>query len=263
MSVDMKKAFEEVVKYREGLINYGREVVFTNPDRLSDNELKALVYTIFEHINELDMACGLPYHNTGMPMPNSVSKDRANELFVDFLDWYEIIQTPANKVYSEVVKNFPVSKYKRVLCVGDGMCSHLGRKLAEAGYEVVSVDPYARKEFSGKAKNGKGKLHVTKSGFYRTSKDMQDWADLIVGSKITEFVEEVVEAGKPAVFTISDNAEIYKMRYKGRTIRKSKDLDDELAKVKGMTVKRVQDGFDDDDFTYLYCYNPIERGLDR
>ena len=262
MSVDMKKAFEEVVKYREGLINYGREVVFTNPDRLSDKELQALVYTIFERINELDMACGLPYHNTGMPMPNSVSKDRANELFVDFLDWYEIIQTPANKVYSEVVKNFPVSKYKRVLCVGDGMCSHLGRKLAEAGYEVVSVDPYARKEFSGKAKNGNGKLYVTQASFFRTSGDMQDWADLIVGSKITEFVEEIANSKKPAVFTISDNAEIYHMRYNGKPIRKSKDLENELEKVKGITVKNIRDELSDD-ITKVYCYEPKERDRSR
>ena len=198
----------------------------------------------------------------GMDKPESVSDVRAKELFVDFLDWYGIIPTPANKVYGEVIKNYPASKYKRILCVGDGKCSHLGRKLAEKGYEVVSVDPEARKEFSGKAKNGTGKLYVVRGQFLSNSEDMQDWADLIVGSKITEFVEEVVDAKKPAVFTISDNAEIYNMRYKGKPIRSSKELDDELIKVKGMTVKKVGDKFDDNR-VLVYVYDPIERGLDR
>ena len=142
------------------------------------------------------------------------------------------------------------------------MCSHLGRKLAEAGYEVVSVDPDARKEFSGKAKNGKGKLHVTKAQFFRNSEDMQDWADLICGSKITEFVEEVVGAKKPAVFTISDNAEIYQMRFKGRPIYSSSDLDEELRKIKGVTARKIEDEFEDDRIS-IYVYTPVQRELDR
>lgn len=53
----------EVERYRNGLVNHGREVVFTNPDRLSDDELQALVYTIFKHLNELDMSMGFEYHD--------------------------------------------------------------------------------------------------------------------------------------------------------------------------------------------------------
>lgn len=53
----------EVERYRNGLIDHGREVVFTNPDRLSDDELQALVYTIFKHLNELDMSMGFEYHD--------------------------------------------------------------------------------------------------------------------------------------------------------------------------------------------------------
>lgn len=262
MDIDLRKKIEEVVKFRESLINFGKEVTCTNPDRLSPDELQALVYTIFKYINELDVTMGYPYHDTGVILPKSIDKNRAEELFIDFIDWYEIINTPANEVYEEVIKNYPVSKYKRILCVGDGRCSHLGRKLAEKGYEVVSVDPCARKEFSGKAKNGNGKLYVTQASFFRTSGDMQDWADLIVGSKITEFVEEIANSKKPAVFTISDNAEIYHMRYNGKPIRKSKDLENELEKVKGITVKNIRDELSDD-ITKVYCYEPKERDRSR
>lgn len=253
---------QEIARFRTEVIEKGREVLYTNPDRLSDDDLQALIYTIFEKINELDMSTGLPYHDTGVKCPDGISKARCEQLFVDFLDWYRIIETPSNIVYDEVTKNFPASKYKRILCVGDGMCSHLGRKLAEAGYEVVSVDPDARKEFSGKAKNGKGKLHVTKAQFFRNSEDMQDWADLICGSKITEFVEEVVGAKKPAVFTISDNAEIYQMRFKGRPIYSSSDLDEELRKIKGVTARKIEDEFEDDRIS-IYVYTPVQRELDR
>ncbi len=253
---------QEIVRFRTEVIEKGREVLYTNPDRLSDDEFQALIYTIFEKINELDMSSGCEYHDTGVKCPDGISKARCEQLFVDFLDWYRIIETPSNIVYDEVTKNFPASKYKRILCVGDGMCSHLGRKLAEAGYEVVSVDPDARKEFSGKAKNGKGKLHVTKAQFFRNSEDMQDWADLICGSKITEFVEEVVRAKKPAVFTISDNAEIYQMRFKGRPIYSSSDLDEELRKIKGVTARKIEDEFEDDRIS-IYVYTPVQRELDR
>lgn len=253
---------QEIVRFRTEVIEKGREVLYTNPDRLSDDEFQALIYTIFEKINELDMSSGCEYHNTGVKCPEGISRARCEQLFVDFLDWYRIIETPSNIVYDEVTKNFPASKYKRILCVGDGMCSHLGRKLAEAGYEVVSVDPDARKEFSGKAKNGKGKLHVTKAQFFRNSEDMQDWADLICGSKITEFVEEVVRAKKPAVFTISDNAEIYQMRFKGRPIYSSSDLDEELRKIKGVTARKIEDEFEDDRIS-IYVYTPVQRELDR
>lgn len=253
---------QEIVRFRTEVIEKGREVLYTNPDRLSDDEFQALIYTIFEKINELDMSSGCEYHDTGVKCPEGISRARCEQLFVDFLDWYRIIETPSNIVYDEVTKNFPASKYKRILCVGDGMCSHLGRKLAEAGYEVVSVDPDARKEFSGKAKNGKGKLHVTKAQFFRNSEDMQDWADLICGSKITEFVEEVVGAKKPAVFTISDNAEIYQMRFKGRPIYSSSDLDEELRKIKGVTARKIEDEFEDDRIS-IYVYTPVQRELDR
>lgn len=253
---------QEIVRFRTEVIEKGREVLYTNPDRLSDDEFQALIYTIFEKINELDMSSGCEYHDTGVRCPEGISRARCEQLFVDFLDWYRIIETPSNIVYDEVTKNFPASKYKRILCVGDGMCSHLGRKLAEAGYEVVSVDPDARKEFSGKAKNGKGKLHVTKAQFFRNSEDMQDWADLICGSKITEFVEEVVGAKKPAVFTISDNAEIYQMRFKGRPIYSSSDLDEELRKIKGVTARKIEDEFEDDRIS-IYVYTPVQRELDR
>lgn len=253
---------QEIVRFRTEVIEKGREVLYTNPDRLSDDEFQALIYTIFEKINELDMSSGCEYHDTGVKCPEGISRARCEQLFVDFLDWYRIIETPSNIVYDEVTKNFPASKYKRILCVGDGMCSHLGRKLAEAGYEVVSVDPDARKEFSGKAKNGKGKLHVAKAQFFRNSEDMQDWADLICGSKITEFVEEVVGAKKPAVFTISDNAEIYQMRFKGRPIYSSSDLDEELRKIKGVTARKIEDEFEDDRIS-IYVYTPVQRELDR
>ena len=54
-----------------------------------------------------------------------------------------------------IQENYPVEEYRQILCVGDGQCSHLGRKLADKGYNVVSVDPLARKEFSTRRNEGK------------------------------------------------------------------------------------------------------------
>ena len=44
---------QEIVRFRTEVIEKGREVLYTNPDRLSDDDLQALIYTIFEKINEL------------------------------------------------------------------------------------------------------------------------------------------------------------------------------------------------------------------
>ena len=103
---------QEIVRFRTEVIEKGREVLYTNPDRLSDDEFQALIYTIFEKINELDMSSGCEYHDTGVKCPEGISRARCEQLFVDFLDWYRIIETPSNIVYDEVTKNFPASKYK-------------------------------------------------------------------------------------------------------------------------------------------------------
>lgn len=179
---------------------------------------------------------------------------------MDFLDWYDIVKTPSNALFDYIKANYSIKDYRRILCVGDGECSHLGRKLADIGYNVVSVDPFARKEFSTKGNSGKaGKLHVVQGKFFRTYTDMINWADLIVGAKVPECAEELIGLNKETVFNISNNAEIYNMRFKGVPITSSKILEDEIKKCKGVTTKKVKRYQDDDDEILIFISEPREK----
>ncbi|MCI9063261.1 MAG: hypothetical protein HFJ17_01460 [Clostridia bacterium] len=252
--MERKISYEDAMKYRNGLITYGRNLPFDNPDKLTNDEMQALIAGIFEKIDELDMSMGYPHHDTGIRAPSSVDKFHQEELFLNFIDWYDILPTPNNQVFDYVLNNYPSDKYNRVLCVGDGENVHLGRKLAAKGYQVVSVDPVARKDFTTKRSenNNNGSLHIVQGKFFRKSRDMISWANLIVGSKVTEFAEELVNLNKPTVFNISGNAEIYNMKFKGTSITCSADLERELSKCKGVSVKNSESQniyvFDDREF---------------
>lgn len=263
--MEKNRAMQELVKYREKLIQYGKVVAEENPDHLEADELQALIYRIFDELNKIDMGLGYPYHDVGMKIPDTVTPERTEELFIGFIDWYNIIKTPTSRIYNYVVENYSLERYPKILCVGDGENSHLGRKLAMKGYNVVSVDPEASKVFSGRVKNGVqksagtyGKFHVVKGGFYNNSEDMIDWANLVVGSKVPQCAEDLVSIGKPAVFNISTNAEIYNMRFKGVPITSSKTLVQELSKCSGVSVKRDRNEILNDDDLIFVC-NGRER----
>ena len=240
--MELQESFEMLMEYRQKLIEFGKRVAFENPDRLSEDEIKALTERIFNALNQIDMKMGYPYHDTGITLPESITKVRQEELFVDFLDWYQVIETPSAQIYDYVTENYSTQKYPKILCVGDGENCHLGRKLTKAGYHVVSVDPFARKEFSTKKSNnlktGEGTLHVVKGSFEKNSDDMIDWADVIVGSKIPLCAETIVEQGKPAVFNISNNAEIYHMKFKGKEIHSSQELIEEIKKCQNVRLEK-------------------------
>lgn len=71
---------------------------------------------------------------------------------------------------------------------------------------------------------------------------MIDWANLIVGGKVPQIAEELVGLHKPALFSISANAEIYKMRFKGTFIKSSDQLSREIAKCPGVIVRTAGNG---------------------
>lgn len=231
---------KEAMNIREKLLEHGRYLAIDNPDRLSLLECSALSIKILKIIDEIDMSMGFEHHDVG-EYPLGISQDRIDELFIDFEDWYEIVKTPSKSIYDYVLKNFPKNKFQKILCVGDGECSHLGRKLAMKGYNVVSVDPCAKKEFSMKKRNGSGSLHVVKGSFFKTSTDMIDWADAIVGAKVPLCAEELIGLKKPTVFNISGNAEIYNMKFKGKPIKSSEELTREISKCTGVSVKKQYD----------------------
>ena len=52
------------------------------------------------------------------------------------------------------------------------------------------------------------------------------------------------------------------MRFKGRPIYSSSDLDEELRKIKGVTARKIEDEFEDDRIS-IYVYTPVQRELDR
>lgn len=236
--------YEYAMKYRENLITKGELVNYENPDRLTLYELQALTSKIFSEIDKLDCSFGYMPIKNSVKKPFFISDGEQLELFNDFLDWYQVMKTPNMDIIEYVTRNYPAKNFPRVLCVGDGRNSHLGRMLAMRGYKTVSVDPEARKEFSGKIPgiNGTqgGSLHVVKGEFYKTSTPMIDWASIIVGSKIPMCAEDLIETNKPVVFSLSKNAEIHNIRFKGVPITSERQLYTELMKCEGVQVKKVK-----------------------
>lgn len=218
------------LKFRNALIENGKRVCVENPDNLDKDQLMALAAKISQEINDLNRMLSLePMENIQssqtvseeeIESPKTVSKEEQKELYLNFLEWYDIVKTPTNHLYEYVLKNYPVSKFRKILCVGDGENCYLGRKLAMKGYEVISIDPVAKKEFAGvgMSEDGKGALAVVKDKFFKTSKGLINWADAIVGAKVPLCVPDLVSLPKPTAFSISANPEIYRMTFKGVSI---------------------------------------------
>lgn len=231
------------MKYRQGLLERGKEVNFKNPDRLSLDQLQALTEKIFREVDSIDMQMGYPHHDTGLRRPASVTETEQQELFIDFIDWYQIIRTPSQDILEHVLANYPKDKYPRILCVGDGKPCHLGRKLAMKGYKVISVDPVARKEFAGKMQGEDGgSLRILTKEFSRYSESMIDWASVIVGTKVPECAEDLVHIdSRPVVFNVSNNPEMYNMKFNGVPVTSGKQFVELIRKASGVEVIKGKD----------------------
>lgn len=217
--MDYQKELNIVRNYRENLLNSGKHLTLYNPDHLQQDEVLAITAEIFEQINKIDMELyKLPYHETNIKRPKSISDSRFKELFTDFIDWYQVIPTPSQAVLDYVLKNYSKSDFHNILCVGDGEKSHLSRKLAMHGYHVISIDPFADTNLplDKEIQSSSGSFLAKKGIFSSSSSADINWANLIVGSKIPTIVEDILQVqNKPAVFTISTNADRYNMKFQG------------------------------------------------
>jgi hypothetical protein len=244
---DLIRELQIFERSREKFIKYGKEVFIDNPDKLGFDELTILTETIFEYLDQFDMSLGFEHYDSGIK--TNASEKEKGYLFQEFIDWYEIFDTPSNRILKYVKNNYPVDEYQNVLCVGDGRNCHLGRKLADLGYEVISIDPISSNVFDGRI--GKGYLKTLQEPFSKDKKKLINWADIVVGSKVPMIADELVGLEKPTMFNISDNAEIHHSTYRGVNITSSKVLDRELAKTPGVQRKVSKDEFGEDSVIYL------------
>lgn len=223
-------------EFRRNLIEKGKEVTKENPDRLSGEQLTALTEKILREINAISRELGYPTKQIGIRKPENISEDEQEELFYEFIDLYDLVKTQNTYLYEYVLKHYPKSKYSNVVCVGDGKNCHLGRKLAMKGYKVISVDPLARKEFADTdmSEYGDGSLSVIKGKFFSSSKELIDWAHLIIGAKVPECVPHLVNLPKPTAFSISADPEIYHMKFKGIPITSAKRYRKLIKKCPGI-----------------------------
>ncbi len=251
MEKNLNITLDAVYKYRNKLIESGKKVNFENPDNLNFEELQALTCKIFSELNELDVSLGYETYDTGLKMPAGVNEEKLKAMYIDFLDWYEILATPSNVILNYVKRNYPKEKFPRVICVGDGEHCHLGRKLANLGYTVAVVDPVAKKEFSMSRNEKGGMLKVVRGEFFETSTPMIDWANLIVGAKVPQCAEALTQISKPAIFNISENAEIYNMRFKGTQILSSEQLAKEIEKTPHAKKIKHTDNFGMESYFYV------------
>ncbi len=230
-----------IMKLRRRLIENQKRLHLENPDNLNEEGLQAIDAKISELLNGIDMSIGYGYHDNRITKPVTMSKEMQTFLFGEFLDWYEIIPSYANLVYHYVINNYPSEQYKKIICVGDGENCHLGRKLADKGYKVVVVDSVSEKGYSFSENEKGGSLHVVQGEFFDTSTDMIDWADIVVGAKVPQCAEDLTKLNKPTVFTISNNPEIYDMRFAGKPILSAEQLTRELEKTPGLKRKKYVD----------------------
>ena len=261
----MKEDTYKIAKeYRDNLVNHGRKVAFENPDRLNQEEIQAVTAKIFDEINRVDMAFGYPYHETGVKRPGSISETEQKYLFAEFMDWYSVVETPSNSMLKFILKNYPNVKYKKVLCVGDGENCHLGRKLANKGYKVVSVDPRVSYKWCKRDELGdiRPNFHAVKGSFFDTSEDMIDWADIIVGCKVPLCVQDLINLPKTTIFSISGNPEMYKMRFKGIPITSAEQFETEIKKCVGIRAFKST-GIGKDREPLIFVHDGIQREKER
>ena len=238
---NIEKYIEITWKIRDGLFKYGKIIADENPDNLPLNELVALTIKILKEIDNIDVVFGYPPHPIDTPdIAKTVDDSRLEELYADFLDWYEIMPSLSTAIIDHVLENYPREKYNNILCVGDGIKSHLGRKLAMKGYSVISIDPEADTTLPPDEETLKagGRFIASKDFFTHNSHQAINWANLIVGCKVPTIAEEILKVGSiPAVFTISGNPEMYHMTFKGIPIKSEKQFAKLISQSKGVKVK--------------------------
>lgn len=213
----MDEELKKILDYRNKLEKYKKIVVEENPDRLNETEMDALQEKIKEQILHIDYVLGYPVNNIMLKYPTPLSE----ELFREFIDYYQIKQTSSGLIYDYVTSHFNPQRFKNILCVGDGENCHLGRKLAELGYNVICVDPVANGKYSNK------NLQVINACFGEktVTSYMVDWADLIIGSKVPMIAEYIIsQYEKPGIINISTNAEIHNIVFDGERIHSSRQL---------------------------------------
>ncbi|MBR3697746.1 MAG: hypothetical protein IKM97_05780 [Clostridia bacterium] len=250
---------DEYIQYIQWRIdkffNATKDVLAHNPDRLSDDELKALSAVLFHHLNVFFKNDNID--KIDISRPYTIPESRQRELFVDFLDWYEIVPTSSNILYRFVKKMYPIEQFPRILSVGDGITSHLGRKLATEGYRVISIDPRAREEFSINETNTGGSLKVRRGLFSRFSSDLLNEADLVVGAKVPMLAPDLIKLPVPTVFNISINPEIHGIYFNGIKITSYEQLKKLIMGSPGIKTiqanhRHIPPGFSDDSMNLIF-----------
>lgn len=210
----------------EDLIQRLRSYLKENPDKLTKEQKDILLYTMFN--STFALALFLEEDNNELftnnelktiqeftrkiaaikdPLARGVIDEIGGLLKESFIDSSQITPTVSQSVYEMTKQYFPRDSFKTILVVGDGIHSHMGRKLASDGYNVVCMDPLPvlninlESEFD--RSNG-GSLKIMNVPFHYTH-PIKDYVDAIVGSKIPDCAEQVVRAGKPCLFTLSLN----------------------------------------------------------
>lgn len=233
---------QESLVYRDNLVLSGKKLILENPDKLNLEEIQSLSAKVLNEINSIDRSLGNTSNDSYLALPENINLQEQEELFIDFIDWYQVVQTHNNAIYKYIIENYPIMAYPRIVCVGDGKNSHLGRKLSKYGYAVISVDPVARKIFIEDNQNNKeGNFRILNATFSKDSQNLINWASIIVGSKVPECIEDFISIEKPAIFTINSNPEKDNIFFKGIKINSEEQLKNLILKCDGIRNKIVKD----------------------
>lgn len=264
--------------------NYLEKYCRENPDRLSNNEKKALsdYYNkpdeeIKKELCSLILIAKDKYSELKNKSDNEIIewlflefKKWGESLNSDFVDWFELQKTFNVYMRDFIIREYPLGdRYRKVLCVGDGEKCHLGRKLAMQGYRVVSVDPLAQKEFICSNirtvnNSDKGSIYVVKRPFTKESIDMINWADIIVGSKVPMLAEILLEMPKPVIFNVSLNSEIHNISFGGKPVESGKDLQQWISASKGVhTFEMDPESTWNSGYGQLIFVKDLERDKER
>lgn len=228
------------LRYRDALIRHRSKVLVENPDKLENLELAVLSYKIYKEIKKIDD--GLPEHlRSYIYFPDVPPFDESEEfkafsnfLFCEFVDWYDLMPTINNNLLTFILNKYPANISPNIICVGDGQFCHLGRKLSQNGYKALSIDP----EINTNVIHNDGKFHCLDREFSLQDEDIIRWASLIVGPKVPQCTEMLLNCPKPTVFSISMNPEIYNMTVGGVLITSHDQLDKIIRHTAGVTTYR-------------------------
>ena len=230
-------------------------------------QLVALTVKIFDELNDINEKLGLEKYDIGMTRPESIGIQEQKQLFLEFVDWYNALPMSSEEIYKYVMKNYPISKYPKILCIGDGAKCHLGRKLAAQGYQVCSVDTKAEKKnfqgwiprADGREDLNEGKLHIIKREFSKEKNHMIAWTNLIVGNKVPMYVEDLISIEKPSVFTIGTNIESHNIIFKEIPIHSTEQFKKEILNCSNVMAKTINQTFLGDGVNTIFIHDKKVR----